>query len=164
MVPKNAIQGVRSSSKTRVQLCSRRCFLLGAEQTRKSVLSAWRVGLKGWIRDRKQNLPASSLAALLGSPQGSSFLEPSPKGSPEVDESVAGAGDPHASSVSTGAAATQKHNTPLANVEFPFRMESNGIVGLTGGSPGVTVWFGSIPKTNAALNRRGEGCPVPPGI
>lgn len=52
-----------------------------------------------------------SLAVLLGAPQGSSFFEPSPNGSFDVEESVGGAGEPHTSSVFTGAAAAQKHNS-----------------------------------------------------
>lgn len=55
-----------------------------------------------------KTVPVSSLAVLLSAPQGSSFFEPSPKGSFDVEESAGGAGEPHASSVFTGAAATHK--------------------------------------------------------
>ena len=45
---------------------------------------------------------------LLGAPQGSLFLDaPSPKGSLDREESKGGAGEPHASSVLTRAAAKQ---------------------------------------------------------
>lgn len=45
---------------------------------------------------------------MLGAPQGSPFLDaPSPKGSLDGEVSGGGAGDPHASSVLTGAAAKQ---------------------------------------------------------
>lgn len=51
-------------------------------------------------------LPAVLLVALLGAPQGSLALAaPSPKGSPDVEESEGGAGEPHASSVLAGAEA-----------------------------------------------------------
>lgn len=53
------------------------------------------------------NLPVPLLGALLGAPQGSSFLDPSPKGSLDGKDSEGGAGEPHAASVLTGAAATQ---------------------------------------------------------
>lgn len=56
------------------------------------------------------NLPVSLLAVLLSDPQGSSFFEASPKGSLDVEESAGGAGEPQASSVFTGTAATQKCN------------------------------------------------------
>ena len=50
------------------------------------------------------------LDALLGAPQGSLFLEaPSPKGSLDAEESMGGAGDPHASSVLIVAAAEQRN-------------------------------------------------------
>ena len=52
------------------------------------------------------SLPVPLLGALLGAPQGSLFLDaPSPKGSLDGEKSEGGAGDPHASSVLTGAAA-----------------------------------------------------------
>lgn len=56
------------------------------------------------------NLPVPLLGALLGAPQGSPFLDPSPKGSLDGEESEGGAAEPHTSSVLTGAAAT-KGNT-----------------------------------------------------
>lgn len=56
----------------------------------------------------KCNLPVPLLGASLGAPQGSPFLEaPSPKGSLDGEESEGGAGEPHASSVLTGAEADQ---------------------------------------------------------
>lgn len=51
---------------------------------------------------------------LLGVPQGSPFLDPSPKGSLDGEVSEGGAGEPHASSVFTGAEATGgKYNNLL---------------------------------------------------
>lgn len=49
---------------------------------------------------------------LLGALQGSPFVELSPKGSLEGEESDGGAGEPHASSVLIGAAATQRDTVP----------------------------------------------------
>lgn len=46
------------------------------------------------------------LGALLSAPHGSSFFDPSPKGSLDGEEAEGGAVEPHASSVLTGAEAT----------------------------------------------------------
>lgn len=67
----------------------------------------------GWIAEIciqtvSCNSPVPLLGALLGAPQGSLFLDaPSPKGSLDGVESEGGAGEPHASSALTGAAAKQ---------------------------------------------------------
>lgn len=71
-----------------------------------------------WMDGANTKSPVSSLAVLLSDPQGSSFFEPSPKGSLDVEESAGGAGDPQASSVFTGAAATQKCNVVFTVLSF----------------------------------------------
>lgn len=55
------------------------------------------------------NLPVPLLGALLSAPHGSSFFDPSPKGSLDGEEAEGGAGEPHASSVLTGAEATAEN-------------------------------------------------------
>ncbi len=62
------------------------------------------------------NLPVPLLGALLGVPQGSPFLDvPSPKGSLDGEDSEGGAGEPHASSELTGAAAKQRNRPDMLN-------------------------------------------------
>lgn len=52
-------------------------------------------------------LPCPLLAVLLSEPHASSFLDPSPKGSAEGEESDGGGAEPQASSALTGAVAAQ---------------------------------------------------------
>lgn len=67
-------------------------------------------------------LPVPLLGALLGAPHGSSFLDaPSPKGSPEGEESEGGAAEPQASSVLTGAAHEQRN---IRNIDSIFQCSS----------------------------------------
>lgn len=55
-------------------------------------------------------LPVPLLGVLLGAPQGSPFLDTSPKGSLDGEESEGGASEPHASSVFIEAAHRKINN------------------------------------------------------
>lgn len=62
----------------------------------------------GWLgrQSAEFDLPVPLVVALVGAPQGSLVLDaPSPNGSLDGEETEGGAGDPHASSVLSGAAA-----------------------------------------------------------
>lgn len=87
------------------------------------------------VRSVKCNLPVPLLGSLLDAPQGSPFLDaPSPKGSLDGEESDGGAGEPHASSVPTGAAAEQGNRASVtqsgqnSNIQIRPIFQSNGFV------------------------------------